>query len=136
MTKPATRWMMAACLLALVLGVIARIAAPLMPGLPPSTTRADAVLGMTTEPLTPAIGARMRLPETVSGLVVTSLKPMSVADRAGIETGDVVERAGNAPLHSRRDLAAALAHPPHTGLRLTVFHHDTERHIALLSTHG
>jgi len=44
----------------------------------------------------------------VDGLVVTDVEPGSAADRAGLQTGDVIEEVNRQPVRSMRDATSAM----------------------------
>ena len=46
--------------------------------------------GMTISPLTPDLQTRLSIPEKVSGVVVTEVSPNGLADRGGVEPGDLI----------------------------------------------
>ena len=68
----------------------------------------DTALGVTVAPLTDAARAEMGAPETLDGVVVTSLEPESPAARAGLQRGDVIVRLGALDTATPEALKAAL----------------------------
>lgn len=80
----------------------------------------DATIGATVEPLDRATAESLGIPTRHHGLVITSLGSNGPAARAGIGTGDVIERIGGAPVGSIGAAAAALenAHAPDINLML------------------
>ena len=65
----------------------------------------DQMLGLNFEPLNPQLAQYFGVK---GGLLVRSVDPGSVAEKAGIKAGDVICAAGNQPLLSSRDLSAYL----------------------------
>jgi serine protease Do len=66
-------------------------------------------LGITAEPLTPEQAARLGLPEGAEGLVVTSVEESGPAASAGLQQGDLIERANSRPVRTVDDLRLAVA---------------------------
>ncbi|WP_457567384.1 Do family serine endopeptidase [Desulfurobacterium sp.] len=60
---------------------------------------ADALstLGLSVQKLTPTLKQKLGIPDNISGLVVTDIKPGSPADDAGLKEGDVIVSAGTEP---------------------------------------
>jgi predicted metalloprotease with PDZ domain len=84
-----------------------------------ATTAFDAALGATVEPLDRDTATTLGISGYEGGLVVTSLRATGPAARAGVWTGDVIERIGGAPVESPLQAAAALkAAPAPVELRL------------------
>ncbi|HYY57232.1 MAG TPA: DegQ family serine endoprotease [Pyrinomonadaceae bacterium] len=73
-----------------------------------NAARGGGKLGVTVEPLTPALAARLELPEGAKGVVVTGVDPNGPAADAGIRQGDVIEEVNRQPVRSAADLNAAL----------------------------
>ena len=65
-------------------------------------------LGLTAEPLTPEMAARLELPRDAQGLVVTRVDPAGPAADAGLRQGDVIEEVNRQPVRSLADLRAAI----------------------------
>jgi Do/DeqQ family serine protease len=65
-------------------------------------------LGLTLQPLTPAIARQLRLDEDASGLVVTDVDANGPAADAGITRGDVIMEANRQPVTSVDDLQSIL----------------------------
>jgi serine protease Do len=68
----------------------------------------DAAIGATVEPLDAGTARSLGLGRGEKGLVVTSLATGGPADRAGMESGDVIERVEGARIASAAEAAAAL----------------------------
>lgn len=83
----------------------------------------DATIGATVEPLDRATAESLGIPPRHKGLVITSLGSNSPAARAGIRTGDVIERIGGAPVGSVGDAVAALKGVPAPDLILLLNRH-------------
>ena len=65
-------------------------------------------LGISVEPLTPALASRLDLPSSAQGLVVTSVDPGGPAAEAGIREGDLIDEVNRQPARSVADLQAAV----------------------------
>jgi Do/DeqQ family serine protease len=65
-------------------------------------------LGVTVEPLTPALANQAGVPSGTQGLVVENVDPNGVAADAGIEAGDVIEQINQQPVRSAADVSPAL----------------------------
>jgi serine protease Do len=65
-------------------------------------------LGISVEPLTPALASRLNLPSSAQGLVVTNIDPVGPAAEAGIQEGDLIEEANRQPVRSAADLQTAI----------------------------
>jgi serine protease Do len=61
-------------------------------------------LGLTVEPLTPALASQLGLEEKTSGLVVASIDPAGPAADAGLRRGDVIQQIDRKPVSSVADL--------------------------------
>ena len=59
--------------------------------------------GIVLEDITPAIARRLRLPQGVTGALVSEVRPRSVAARQGITEGDVIVRLGRTEVTSADD---------------------------------
>jgi serine protease Do len=66
-------------------------------------------LGITAEPLTPELAARMGLPEGAQGLVVTGTEEGGPAAAAGLRQGDLIEQANTRPVRTVEELRAAVS---------------------------
>lgn len=88
-------------------------------------------LGMSVEPLTPAFAARMGLPQTTAGLLITDMDPSGVAAEAGLQPGDVITRANDNDVQTAADLAGALAARPDRPSLLLVIRERASLFLAL-----
>ncbi|MFQ5490480.1 MAG: DegQ family serine endoprotease [Phycisphaerae bacterium] len=75
-----------------------------------SAGKATAVgeLGMTLRTLTPEIGQQLGYEDDVEGVVVTSVEPLSAADRAGIRARDVIVSVQDHEVKNVRDFGKVL----------------------------
>jgi Do/DeqQ family serine protease len=65
-------------------------------------------LGVTVEPLTPELAARVGAPKDAHGMVVEDVNPEGRAAAAGLQSGDVIEQVNRQPVQSVDDLRAAM----------------------------
>lgn len=65
-------------------------------------------LGLSLEPLTPAIAQQLGLPPSTKGLVVDNVDPEGAAADAGIQMGDVIEQVNRQPVRSPVEIESAL----------------------------
>ncbi len=76
-------------------------------------------LGMTVEPLTPALAQRLHVPAATEGVAVTNVDPAGAAARAGIQAGDVVRQIDGRPIRYGGCAKAGARRPQRsTGARL------------------
>ena len=101
---------------------------PLRP--PPAADR-NASLGMLVEPTTPQLLARMRLPQILTGLVVTDLDPAGAAADAGLQLGDVITRVNDSEPLSASDLSTAIMSRPDLPSLLLITRAGTSLFLAL-----
>lgn len=66
-------------------------------------------LGMSVQPMSPAVASQLNLPANTQGLVVSNVDPAGPAANAGIQTGDVIEQVNRQPVKSIDDMRSALA---------------------------
>jgi len=85
----------------------------------PGTARPEATLGLSVQPLTPALAAQLGL-QSDSGLVITEVLPGSPADKAGLQAEDVILEAARQPVRSIADLTSAVTQSPKQGLLLKI----------------
>ena len=83
---------------------------------PPATAPAkgdDRGLGVSVQELTRQMRAKWKLPEALSGVMVTRVAPLSPADEADLRHGDVVIEINRTPIRTAGDfrLAASAARP-------------------------
>jgi len=83
---------------------------------PPATAPAkgdDRGLGVSVQELTRQMRAKWKLPEALSGVMVTRVAPLSPADEADLRHGDVIIEINRTPIRTAGDfrLAASAARP-------------------------
>jgi serine protease Do len=66
-------------------------------------SQAGAGFGLTIRNVTPDIARRLRLPQGVTGVVVTDIEQASGASRAGLQVGDVILEINRQPVASTAD---------------------------------
>jgi serine protease Do len=64
-------------------------------------------LGLAVQPVNPSMAAELGL-ERTEGLVITSIKPGSVADEAGLQRGDVIAEINRQPMRNLSDYNRAV----------------------------
>jgi Do/DeqQ family serine protease len=64
--------------------------------------------GMTVEPLTPELAARLDVPRDVKGVVITGVDPASAAASAGLREGDVIQQVNGKSVDDAGDVRDAL----------------------------
>ena len=64
-------------------------------------------LGLAVQPVTVSMAAELGL-ERAEGLVITSIKPGSPADEAGLQRGDVIAEINRQPVRNRSDYDRAV----------------------------
>jgi Do/DeqQ family serine protease len=92
-------------------------------------------LGMTVEPLTPALAQRLHVPSNTEGVAVTVVDPLGVAARAGIQAGDVVRQVDGRPVRTADAMKQAINSQGDRPALLYVQRGDAAFYIAL-PTHG
>jgi serine protease Do len=65
--------------------------------------------GMQVQNLTPEIARQLKLPSSVTGVVVTEVEPSSAADAAGIQRGDVIQEVNRKPVRDVSQFRQALS---------------------------
>lgn len=74
----------------------------------PPTKEGAPRLGVTVEDLNPELRKQFFVPDSVSGAVVSSVVPGSVAERFGLRIGDVIQELGGRRINSSSDVAEAM----------------------------
>ena len=69
---------------------------------------ASARYGMTVEPLTPELAARLNLERNTKGVVITDVDPAGAAASAGLRQGDVIQQVNGKSVDDADDLRDAL----------------------------
>ncbi|WP_310496339.1 Do family serine endopeptidase [Sandarakinorhabdus sp.] len=75
----------------------------------PASEAAKASLGITLQPLTPVLRQQLRLPDTVTGVVIAGISPSSDAATKGLQRGDVILKIGQKPVTTPAEAADAVA---------------------------
>jgi serine protease Do len=78
------------------------------PGAPGAEAQRPSVLGMALGPIDDSARRGLNIPPEVRGVVVMSVDQTSDAAQKGLRRGDVIVRAGDRPVASAADLAAAV----------------------------
>jgi serine protease Do len=69
---------------------------------------AAARYGMTVEPLTPELAARLDLERNAKGVVITDVDPAGAAASAGLRLGDVIQQVNGKSVDDADDVRDAL----------------------------
>jgi serine protease Do len=94
---------------------------------------ADSGLGLEVASLSGRVNARLGLPESLRGVVVTNVETFSAAARAGLKAGDIIVEADRAEVGSVDDLRGALTRERlREGVLLRVLNRgDVPRYVVL-----
>lgn len=68
-----------------------------------------APLGLSVQPLTPAIARSIRVDPSIQGVVVAAVDPASDAGQKGLQRGDVIRAINGTPVRTAAEMAAAVA---------------------------
>jgi serine protease Do len=108
-------------------------------GAPPirdDSHESESELGMSVQPLTPEIAEQVEAEPNTQGVVVTEVEPGGLANRAGIQTGDVILAINGAPVQSARSFReAAEKGDSERGILLQVMTRGL-RHFVILKSRG
>jgi serine protease Do len=79
------------------------------PGTPePGPGTSSTMQGVSVEELTPQVARQLRLPENVTGVIVSSVDPASAAAEAGLREGDVIQQVNRKNVANVREFETAL----------------------------
>ncbi|MCS6816343.1 MAG: DegQ family serine endoprotease [Blastocatellia bacterium] len=88
-------------------------------------------LGVTIQPVTPAIAKAFGLPQA-RGALVADVRPDSPAARSGLSRGDIILELSGQPIHESRELQLKIAQmAPGTTVRLKIFRNGQEREVSV-----
>ena len=88
-------------------------------------------LGITVEPLTPALVKQFGLNIGAEGLVVVEIDPSGPAVEAGIQRGDVIEQVNQRPVHSIAELNPAIERSTKGPVLLLLNHRGTTEFVTM-----
>lgn len=88
-------------------------------------------LGLTVQPLTPALAQQLGVSVGTQGLVVTEIDPSGPAADTGIQRGDIIEEVNRQPVRSAGDLRAAVARSGSNPVLLLVNHRGVTAFVTL-----
>jgi len=74
----------------------------------PTSKRGGFAEGLQVSELDPQTRRQLNIPSDVDGLVVTDVEPGSAAERAGLQTGDVIEEVNRRPVRSLGEATSSL----------------------------
>lgn len=95
------------------------------------SSRTNSTLGMTVEPLTPPLAARLGLPATTTGLLIADIDTRGTAADAGLQPGDVIIRVNNHDVRRVPDFTKAMAARPDRPSLLLILRAGTSAFLAL-----
>ncbi len=85
---------------------------------PDNANSQDALQGITVENVSARTARQLGLPETASGVVVTSVDPGSKAAESGLKRGDVIQEVNHKPVRNTADFETAMRNAKDTNLLL------------------
>ena len=91
----------------------------------PSPQTGNGQLGIAVEPVTPAIAQQLGIDVQAQGLAILEVDPSGPAADAGLQRGDVIERANRQALRSVSDLRVAIQQSGDKPILLLVNHKGT-----------
>ncbi|MBU6164523.1 MAG: Do family serine endopeptidase [Alphaproteobacteria bacterium] len=74
----------------------------------PGIEAAKASLGITLQPITPALRQQLRIDDKVQGVVIAGISPSSDATAKGLQRGDIILKIGQKPVTTPAEAAAAV----------------------------
>ena len=87
--------------------------------------------GMQVQNLTPEISRQLKLPSSVTGVVVTEVDPSSTADEAGIQRGDVIQEVNRKPVHDVAQFRQALSTGSNQSVLLLINRGGTTHYVVV-----
>jgi serine protease Do len=97
-----------------------------------NTPEAPATLkGMQVQNLTPEIAHQLKLPSSVTGVVVTEVDSSSAADAAGIQRGDVIQEVNRKPVRDVSQFRQALSSTGNQSVLLLINRGGTTHYIVV-----
>ena len=87
--------------------------------------------GMQVQNLTPEISRQLKLPSSVTGVVVTEVDPSSTADEAGIQRGDVIQEVNRKPVHDVAQFRQALSAGSNQSVLLLINRGGTTHYVVV-----
>jgi serine protease Do len=95
-------------------------------------TRPELAQGLSVEPITPNLRARLELPPTVKqGIVVTGVAPGSMASSAGLAPGDVILELNRQPIADVQQFRNAYKKPSGKSVLLLIYREGRTRYVVL-----
>jgi predicted metalloprotease with PDZ domain len=94
----------------------------------------DSNWGVSLSVLSSELRKSLRIPADIDGIVILSVTPGGIADRAGLQAGDVITRINNTPIADMTDFFAALSSDEDSTALLDVYSRGNLRYVALDSS--
>jgi len=96
----------------------------------------QASLGISVEPLTPQLAARVGVPKTTTGLVIEDVNPDGRAADANLQSGDVIEQVNRRPVQTVDELRAAVKSAAGKPVLLLINRQGTELFVPVKPANG
>lgn len=93
--------------------------------------QAGVLPGVEFSNLSDRLRQQLNIPDSVNGLLITSVEAGSAAEQAGLETGDVVVEVNRQPVRNLSDLTAARRNDPDGNLLLRVWSQGGTRYVVI-----
>jgi len=90
--------------------------------------------GISLSPLTPSLRKLFAIPPDIQGVVILSVTPGAVADKAGLVVGDVITSVGKTPVSDINDFFSAIMADKDNIALLDVFSQGQTRYVPLDSS--
>jgi serine protease Do len=87
--------------------------------------------GMQVQNLTPQIAQQLKLPSSVTGVVVTEVEPASAAAAAGLQRGDVIAEVNRKPVHDVAQFRQAIAGSGNQSVLLLINRGGTTHYVVV-----
>lgn len=104
----------------------------------PQEPAVSELMGLTLEPVTPALRSELDLNDGMEGLFVRDIDEMSEAWQKGVRAGDIITEAGQQPVRSAADLTARVDEAREAGRRsiLLLLRRGADPRFVALSVEG
>jgi serine protease Do len=100
----------------------------------PGQSSSSTMQGVSVEDLTPEVARQLRLPDDVTGVIVSNVDPASAAAEAGLRQGDVIQQVNRKNVVNVREFEAALRTQTNGSVLLLVNSRGVTRFIVVEPT--